>query len=52
MDFEIIEKISDQEVIAIGNSIREINRLRKIYGQGHWRKLECAPETGTELGIN
>ena len=39
MDFEIIGKISNIETIAIGSSIREIDRLRKTYGNGHWKKL-------------
>ncbi|OGR85455.1 MAG: hypothetical protein A2901_05170 [Elusimicrobia bacterium RIFCSPLOWO2_01_FULL_54_10] len=40
MDFEIIGKVSDVETIAVGSSIREIERLRKIYGRGRWRKLK------------
>lgn len=38
--FEVIGEITDLETIAIGNSIREIARLRKQYGQGRWRKLK------------
>jgi hypothetical protein len=34
----IIGEIADIETIAVGGSIREIERLRKAYGQGHWRK--------------
>ncbi len=37
---EIIGEIEDGETIAVGSSIREIERLRKIYGAGHWRKLK------------
>jgi len=40
MNFEIISEISNVEIIAIGNSIRENDRLRKTYGTGHWRKLK------------
>lgn len=40
MDFEIIGEISNIEIIAIDNSIREISRLRKIYGSKRWRKLK------------
>ncbi len=36
--FEIIGEIVDIETIAIGNGIREIARLRKMYGQARWRK--------------
>ena len=38
MDFELLETIRDVETIAIGNSIRELSRLRKKSGKGHWRK--------------
>lgn len=38
MYFEILGEISDTETFAIGSSIREIGRLRRIYGRGRWRK--------------
>ena len=37
-DFEIKGEIEAVETIAIGNRIREIARLRTIYGKGRWRK--------------
>lgn len=40
MEFEIISEISSVEIIAIGNSIREIVRLRKDFGRGRWRKMK------------
>ena len=40
MTFEIIDKIINIEIIAIGNKIREIARLREEFGQGCWRKLK------------
>ncbi|MDZ8224401.1 MULTISPECIES: hypothetical protein [unclassified Nostoc] len=40
MNFEIIGDITNIEIIAVGNSIRELERLRKIYGSGRWRKLK------------
>jgi hypothetical protein len=39
MSFEIIGEIADVEVIAVGNRIRDLPRLRKLYGKGRWRKL-------------
>jgi hypothetical protein len=36
--FEIVGKIEQQETFATGNEIREIARLRRIYGKGRWRK--------------
>ena len=38
MKFEIIGKIEGAETFASGNAIREINRLRRTYGKGRWRK--------------
>lgn len=40
MPFEIIGEITEVETIAIGDSIREIGRLRRVYGPGRWRKLK------------
>ncbi len=38
MHFEILGKISQVETFAAGSGIREIARLRRIYGRGRWRK--------------
>jgi hypothetical protein len=40
MDFEIIGRIADIEVIAVGSRIRDLARLRRQYGRGRWRKLK------------
>ena len=40
MGFEIIGEIRDIGTIAVGASIREIVRLRKLYGPGRWRKMK------------
>ncbi|MBK9708642.1 MAG: hypothetical protein IPO77_17050 [Acidobacteria bacterium] len=40
MDFEIVGEIMGIEIIAIGSKIRELSRLRKIYGKGRWRKVK------------
>ncbi len=40
MYFEIIGDITDIRVIAVGNAIRGIARLRRAYGTGRWRKLK------------
>lgn len=40
MNFEIIGSIQEIETIAVGGGIRDIMRLRKQYGYGHWRKLK------------
>jgi len=38
MHFEILGEISQVETIATASGIREIARLRKLYGRGRWRK--------------
>jgi hypothetical protein len=38
MYFEIVGDITHIETFAVGSSIREIARLRKIYGRSRWRK--------------
>jgi hypothetical protein len=52
MFFEIIGDIMDIERIAVGGSIRDLERLRKSYGTGRWRKLKGVAlvrlEDGTE----
>jgi hypothetical protein len=40
MPFKIISEITNIEVIAIGDAIRDIARLKKSYGLGRWRKLK------------
>ena len=38
MDFSIVGEITNVETFAVGSAIREIDRLRKRYGRGRWRK--------------
>ena len=38
--FEVISKIEDSEVIAVGSKIRDLEWLLKRYGSGRWRKLK------------
>ncbi|MGA9770253.1 MAG: hypothetical protein WBV94_14530 [Blastocatellia bacterium] len=40
MRFNIISEISNIEIIATGNRIRDIARLRRLYGKGRWRKMK------------
>lgn len=40
MNFEILGEITDVETIAVGSKIREVTRLRRVYGRGRWRKLK------------
>jgi len=40
MEFRIVGRIIDVEVIAAGTAIRKGKRLWKLYGKGHWRKLK------------
>jgi hypothetical protein len=38
--FEIVGKIKDIEIIAVGTNIRDLAYLQKVYGRGRWRKLK------------
>ena len=38
MDFTIIDEIMNVETFATGSGIRELARLRRLYGRGRWRK--------------
>ncbi|MBF0574181.1 MAG: hypothetical protein HQK69_10575 [Desulfamplus sp.] len=40
MQFEIIGQITNIEIIAVENSINDLERLNKLYGKGRWRKLK------------
>jgi len=40
MTFEILGEIWQVEPIAVGASIRDLGRLRKVYGPGRWRKMK------------
>jgi hypothetical protein len=37
---ELVREITDIEVIAVGNSIRELESLKADYGGNRWRKLK------------
>ena len=38
MYFELISNITGTETFATGRGIRELPRLKKLYGSGKWRK--------------
>ena len=40
MDFELVGDPTEVERIAIGGGIRELSRLRRLYGKGRWRKMK------------
>ena len=40
MDFELVGELHDVETIAVGQSIRELARLRRLYSKGRWRKMK------------
>jgi len=50
MFFEIVDKISEIETIAVGPAIRDIGRPRKVYGRGRWRKLKGFAQVRLEDG--
>ena len=40
MDVEVVGKITQIDIIAVGKSVRDLPRLRRMYGPGRWRKLK------------
>ena len=38
MHFHILGEVTHVETFAAGSGIRELGRLRKLYGKGRWRK--------------
>ena len=40
INFHLIGEISEIETIAVGSRIRDLTRLRKLYGKGRWRKMK------------
>jgi hypothetical protein len=40
VDFEIIGAIHNIEIIAVNTSIHNLEKLKKKYGKGRWRKLK------------
>lgn len=50
-DFQIIGEIERVETIAVGRSIREVQRLRRTYGTGRWRKLKGVARVRLPDGI-
>lgn len=50
MYFEIVGEIADIEIIAKGRGIRDLARIRKKYGPGHWRKLKGRARVQLEEG--
>jgi hypothetical protein len=51
MDFEIIGRITEIEVIAVGSRIRDLAYLRRAYGRGRWRKLKGVAEVRLPDGM-
>ena len=38
--FEVLGEVTQVETIAVGSAIRDVRRLRRLYGSGRWRKLK------------
>ena len=50
MYFEVLGDITQVETFATSSSIRELARLRKLYGQGRWRKRKGVARVRLEDG--
>ncbi len=50
MGFEVVGKVSEIETFAVGAAIRELPRLKKVYGAGRWRKRKGNAQVRLEDG--
>lgn len=50
MNFEIVSEIRGIQPIAVGSQIRDLARLRKMYGRGRWRKLKGVAHVRLQSG--
>ena len=52
MPFEIVGEITRVQTVVVDRSIRNLQRLRRLYGRGRWRKMKGVAvirlEGGTE----
>jgi hypothetical protein len=51
MRFRIIGKVEHVKTFAAGSGIREISRLRQVYGKGRWRKRKGVAEIQFDNGV-
>jgi hypothetical protein len=52
MHFDIIGPILDEETIGSDSGIREIARVRRVYGRGHWYKRKGTANVRLLSGTN
>ncbi len=50
MHFTIIGEVTQVETFAAGSGIREVARLRRLYGRGRWRKRKGMARVRLEDG--
>ena len=50
MNFEIVSEITQIQPIALNRQIRDLARLRKMYGKGRWRKLKGVAQVRLRSG--
>jgi hypothetical protein len=48
--FQLVGDITGIETVATGRSLHELNRLRKSYGRGRWRKMKGVARIRLEDG--
>jgi hypothetical protein len=49
--FEIIGPITNIQAIAVGRRIRQLGRLRTLYGRGRWRKMKGEAKIRLRSGV-
>jgi hypothetical protein len=51
VNFEIIGLIREPETFAQGSGIRELKRLKRAYGDAHWRKRKGSATIRMDSGV-
>ena len=51
MDFEIVGELYDVETFAVGKEIRELERLKRTYSTGRWRKRKALARVRLSNGV-
>jgi hypothetical protein len=50
VNFDIVDEIKEIEIIAKGLGIKDLSRLRKLYGPGNWKKIKGIAHIRLESG--
>ena len=50
LEFELVDDLTNIQTIATGRGIRDLPRLRRLYGKGYWRKMKGSAQIRLRSG--